>query len=442
MPISLADLGTRVAEAREEADVPGLTVAVLHGGRQVAAAAGVLNAETQVEARADSLFQIGSITKALTATLIMQLAEEGCLDLDAPVSPMIGSDVGRGSFSRVFTARHLMAHTSGLDGDLFVDTGRDEDALAKYAIVCGQLEFMCEPGRFYNYSNAGYAMLGRLAEIKRRAVYDDVLRDHVFGRIGAGRATTFVEEAVYRRTATGHVRDGEGRQVLAPSIRLPRSLGPAGFTAHCSVEDLIAFARAHLEGGSLLSSTSMADMRSPQVGLPDGTSWGLGWKIIPGVGGDFVGHDGGTIGQSASLWMSPAHGLAVAMCCNGGRGGLAWERIAYPIFREMCGDVPRAKVEAYAPAPRDLHLYEGCYDNAGVAVTIRAEADHLVVDVKQKQFAQPAMSFALQSIGGDRFRTTLGDDDNVVMAFMEPDARGVPGLFYAGRLHRRREASA
>ena len=64
-----------------------------------------------------------------------------------------------------------------------------------------------------------------------------------------------------------------------------------------------------------------------------------------------------------------------------------------------------------------------------------------MVDVEQKQLAQPAMSFALHSIGGDSFRTTLGDDDNVVMAFMEPDTNGAPQLFYAGRLHRRREES-
>jgi CubicO group peptidase (beta-lactamase class C family) len=275
----------------------------------------------------------------------------------------------------------------------------------------------------------------------RGASYDDALRDQILKCIGAGRATTFAEAAVFHRTATGHVRGEDGRQVLAPPIRLPRSLGPAGFTLHCSVEDLIAFARAHIDGGSLVSPEAAAEMRKPAIGLPDGTSWGLGWKIIPSADGDFVGHDGGTIGQSASLWMSPKHGLAVAMCCNGGRGGLAWERIAYPIFREVCGDVPRAKPQAHAPAPRALNLYEGRYDNAGVAVRIRAEADHLVVDVEQKQLSQPAMSFALHSIGSDRFRTTLGDDDNVVMAFMEPDANGVPQLFYAGRLHRRREES-
>src|SRR5580698_1082321 len=126
---SLANFDSTVAQARLESAAPGLTFAVLYKGEIISSAAGVLNVDTGVEARPDSLFQVGSITKSLTSTLAMQAMEEGILDIDAPVADYIGARVGRGPYSEKFTARQLMSHLSGLDGDLFLDVSRDNDAL-------------------------------------------------------------------------------------------------------------------------------------------------------------------------------------------------------------------------------------------------------------------------------------------------------------------------
>src|SRR4051812_18603028 len=102
----------RVHEARAKTDVPGIAFAVSLNGRTVSAASGVLNIDTGVEARPDSLFQVGSITKSLTATLVMQAADEGLLDIDAPITEYIHVPLGRGEYSGRFNARQLMSHTS------------------------------------------------------------------------------------------------------------------------------------------------------------------------------------------------------------------------------------------------------------------------------------------------------------------------------------------
>jgi CubicO group peptidase (beta-lactamase class C family) len=433
----LSRLEELVPRAKYESGAPGLSFAVLHEGQIVSAAAGVLSVDTGIEAKPDSLFQVGSITKSLTATLVMQAADEGMIDIDVPVTRYLGMRIGRGPFAETFTARQLMSHTSGLDGDLFLDSGRDDDALAKYMILCHQLDFLSEPGRYYNYSNAGYAVLGRLLEIVHGRVYDRVLQEFLFDRIAARRSTTMPELAAFRRTATGHTIGPEWNWITVPVTHLPRALGPAGLTLYSTAEELAAYAGAHFTGESLISRPAAETMRTPHVALPENASWGLGWKIIPGSNTNFVGHDGGTIGQVASLWTSPGHRLAVAMCTNGGLSRRAWEAVAYPVFREVCGEVPEVKLPECLPDPGDLTRYEGTYDNLGVVIVIKAEGDTLTAAVTQKFFSQPGTTFSMRPMSDHRFRVTLGDDDKVVMQFLDFDAEGRPELFYAGRLHRR-----
>ena len=437
---SLADFDAVVARAQAEAGIPGLTFAVLHQEKMISAAAGVLNLETHVEARPDSLFQIGSITKSLTSTLVMQAAEEGLIDIDAPIRSYLGIRVGHGPHADEFTARQLMSHTSGLDGDLFLDSGRDDDAIAKYMILCADLEFLVAPGRYYNYSNAGYAVLGRLLEIVRSKVYDRILDEYLFARIGAKRSTTMPEAAAFRRTSVGHGPGPNGKMGVVPLIHLPRALGPAGLSLYSTAEELIAYAKAHIAGGTLVSRKSAETMRKPHISLPENASWGLGWKIIESGKTTFVGHDGGTIGQVASLWTSPSHGLAIAMCANGGRTRKAWESVVYPIFREVCGDVPELHPPAFTTEPGDLSRYEGCYENSGVDMHVKATPDGLAVVAKQKFLSLPEVTFAMRPLGGDRFRATIGDDDKVVTAFLDPDFKGRPELFFAGRMHRRKRS--
>jgi hypothetical protein len=302
-------------------------------------------------------------------------------------------------------------------------------------VLCGELEFLAPPGRHYNYCNAGYAILGRLLEVVRGKTYDQVLRDHLLTPLGAARSTTFAEEAAFARTAVGHVAGPDGKPMLAPPIALARALGPAGFSLYSTVEDLIAFAQAHMAGEGPVSAGVAMAMRTPHAQLPD-AHWGLGWKLS-GDGMAFVGHDGGTIGQSAHLWTVPAQGLAIAMCANGGRSGRAWEELAYPIFREVCGQTPTPALPPDLSGPVDLTPFEGVFENLGVAVEIVAQDGGLRCVAVQRQIAMPDIVFSMRPLGEGRFRATIGDDDKVVTAFLEPGPDGRPEIFYAGRLHRR-----
>ncbi|WP_405149108.1 beta-lactamase family protein [Sphaerisporangium sp. NBC_01403] len=296
-------LRDRLPELSAENGVPGVAVAISAGGETVEAAAGVLSTATGVEATVDSVFQIGSVTKVLTATLVMQLVGEGQVDLDAQVRTYLPG-------FREATVRQLLCHTSGFEGDVFTDTGKGDDCLEKYVDLLADVPQVFEPGEMFSYNNAGYCVLGRIVEVVRGKPFDACMRDHLFTPLGMTQAANDPYEAIIHRAAVGHLGRTPSRLWA-----MARSNAPAGSMLAMTPRDLLAFARMHLADGTF------KNMRQPQVVLPDigwGTAWGLGWALYDLPGGLVFGHDGNTIGQSAVLRVDPGRDLAVAIFTNGG----------------------------------------------------------------------------------------------------------------------------
>ncbi|HEV2369057.1 MAG TPA: serine hydrolase domain-containing protein, partial [Acidimicrobiales bacterium] len=115
-----ATLPARLAELVERHGVVGAVVAVRQGDTVVEAASGLTNRRTGVEVTTDTLFQIGSISKVYTAALVLQLVDEGLVDLDATVQRYLPDFVtAQPPEAAGVTVRHLLTHTSGIDGDVF-----------------------------------------------------------------------------------------------------------------------------------------------------------------------------------------------------------------------------------------------------------------------------------------------------------------------------------
>ncbi len=336
-------LQDRLDQLREQHGVPAASVAVLRGEEIDAAASGILNLATGVEATADSLFQIGSITKVWTATLVMQLVDEGRIELDATVRRYLpGFRVADEEVSEAVTIRHLLTHTSGIDGDHFADTGRGEDALERYVETCAELPQVHPLGATMSYCNTGYTVLGRVLEAVTDTVWDDLLRARLVEPLELTHTATLPEDVLRFRAAIGHIQPPGQELRPAPAWGLPRTAGPAG--AICSTaRELLAFAELHLRDGlgpagkRLLSEESARAMREPQVEVPTGgigeseAHWGLGWSVYTWSGRTVVGHDGGTIGQAAFLRVVPDSGAAVALLTNGGD--------PFGLYRDLCGEL-------------------------------------------------------------------------------------------------------
>src|SRR3954466_9572919 len=166
-------LDEHVASLLEKYDVPGAAWAVLHDGEVVDGAAGVLSKATGVEATADSVFQIGSVTKLWTSSLVMQLVDEGQVDLDALVRTYLPEfRLADEDAAAAITVRHLLTHTAGFEGDIFTDTGVGDDCVEKLVTLLRDVPQLFPPGSMWSYNNAGFTVLGRLVEVLREKPYD------------------------------------------------------------------------------------------------------------------------------------------------------------------------------------------------------------------------------------------------------------------------------
>jgi CubicO group peptidase (beta-lactamase class C family) len=378
----------RLAELAERHHVPGATLGILRmaadgGEDEVAEAAyGLLNLRTGVETTTDSLFQLGSISKVWTATLVMQLVDEGKLHLDAPLGEVMPElRLGDPGVTAKLTMRHLLTHTSGIDGDIFTDTGRGDDCLEKYAAALAEAAQNHPLEATWSYCNSGYSLAGRVVEKLTGGTWDAAVKQRLVSPLGLTQTVTLPEDVLLYRAAMGHLTD-EGEQVPAPVWGIPRSAGPAGAIV-ATVADLLLFARMHLNGGvavdgtRVLSAESAAAMAAHQVELPDkhtlGDSWGLGWERAGWDGHRLIGHDGNTIGQASFLRILPEQGLAVTLLTNGGNGAKLYEQLYREIFAELAGvPVPHPLGPPDEPVHVDVTPYLGVYERASIRQEVLA----------------------------------------------------------------------
>ena len=389
---NLSELGawleSRLPALLAEHQVPGASVAIYAGGEIVDHAAGVLNKATGVEADVDSLFQIGSITKVWTATLAMQLVDEGALDLDEPVRKYLPEFVlGDADAAARITVRQLMCHTAGFEGDIFTDTGRGADCVEKYVATLGDVPQLFPPGEMFSYNNAAFCVLGRVIEVLRGKSYGDCLAEHLFTPLGLTHAAASPYEAILFRAALGHVTPKPGADPEpAPIWALAPSNAPAGSMLAMRPRDLVTFAGMHLRDGEgpdgtrVLSAESARAMRERRVELPDlglmGDAWGLGWSLFDWPGGAVVGHDGGTIGQSAFLRVAPEHGVAVALLTNGGDPIPVYTEVLGHVLRELAGiELPAPPVPDPAAPRVDATRYVGEYSSSVADIVVSQDDD-------------------------------------------------------------------
>jgi dipeptidyl aminopeptidase/acylaminoacyl peptidase/CubicO group peptidase (beta-lactamase class C family) len=369
--------------------VPGATLGILRLGEEpVYAHHGILNVRTGIETTDDSVFQIGSMGKVWTASVVMRLVDEGKLDLDAPIVDYVpefsSSDA---EVTRTVTMRHLLSHTSGIDGDVFTDTGRGDDTLEKYVALLDGVAQNHPLGATMSYCNSGFVLAGRVIEKITGTSWDQAMRDLLFAPLGLTHSSTLPEEAIMFRAASGHTVVGDDGPVLAPAWMLPRSMGPAGLI-NSTTADVLAFARMHLTGGlaadgtRVLSEESVRRMQQHEVDVPDpysiGDSWGIGWIRFDWDGRELVGHDGNTIGQSSFLRILLDEGVAVTLLANGGNTRDLYDALFGEIFAEVADvRVPAGLVPPEEPFTADFSEFEGIYDRAGVRTEIFRDDDGL-----------------------------------------------------------------
>lgn len=460
MSLTQSDLEKKLTELIDQHRVPGAQLAVLDGDTITEVAAGVLSIRTECPVSTDALFLPGSIGKLYTATLVLMLADEGKIDLDQPVKSYLTGFEVRDTHARdTVTVRDLLRHTSGFDGDVFIDTGRGDDALPRYMDEIRDLPQIAEPGRIWSYSNSGYSILGRLVEVVGGAVFETALRERLFEPLGLESTVAFAEEVIGHPNSVGHVPNPENPESLmvSPQWGLYRSCGPMGASVVASAGDVLRFVKLHLDGGlaadgtRLLSAAIVEAAQQPQIDLVDdtvlGESWGLGWIVDHFGDVKVIGHDGNSLGQNAFMRVAPEHGFGFCLQTNVESAMLMYRELADWLFEQRLGVTLRqdpAALESQVVA--DPSRYVGTYSREGVALEVaEAEDGSLVASfmITRAELGDmpPMNDLPLVAVErDDSFLLELPIADAALLAvFFNPvDESAAPTyLHFGGRAHKR-----
>jgi CubicO group peptidase (beta-lactamase class C family) len=430
-----------VHESMEDLGVPGVAVGIAHGGDEEVAGFGVTSLENPLLVDADTLFQIGSITKTFTAVAAMKLVEAGRISLDAPVREYLGDlRLADEDAARAVTMRHLLSHTGGWVGDYFPATGTGDDALANVVAQLDQVEQLTPFGELWSYNNAGFYIAGRVIEVVTGRPYESALRELVLDPLGLQHSFFFPADVITYRFAVGHGRD----KAVSRSWYLGRPSAAVGGLVS-SVKELLRYARVQWEPGEFLSAESLAEMRRPhaEIGRSMGDAVGLGWYLVEHAGHAFVSHGGATSGQQARLLVAPEDRFALAVLTNHDDGGALAGRVEREVMRALLGVEPAADTHL-EPTAAELASYAGEYDSALWLASLGVSDGALVLGLRPKPGFPSPDSPARP--GPPPSRLAFSDRDAVVA--LDPPLAGSRGDFlrgadgeiawfrWGGRLHR------
>jgi CubicO group peptidase (beta-lactamase class C family) len=301
--------------------ISGAVALVAHDGRVVClTAAGKADLEHDTPMETDSIFRIMSMTKPITATAVMILAEEGKLSIDDPVEKYIPAfahaNLKDGAPVRGLTIRHLLTHTSGLGGEQLC-----EKTLEATAEMLATRPFDFQPGERWQYGPS-VNVCGRIVEVVSGQPFEDFLAERIIQPLGMKDTTFYPTPEQCRRVAVSYVQGSGGK--LAPATGL--AIDKPGVTApspsgglYSTAEDMFRFYQMILNGGEsdghrIVSPESVRAMTTVQTGdfetgFTPGNGWGLGWCIVrepQGVTGMLspgtFGH-GGWLGTQG--WVDP-----------------------------------------------------------------------------------------------------------------------------------------
>jgi CubicO group peptidase (beta-lactamase class C family) len=335
-----------IVEHMRRLHVPGVAIGIVDGEAEHTAGFGVTSIEHPLAVDADTLFQIGSTTKTVTGTIAMRLAEQGQLDLDAPVRIYLPElRLADERVAATVTLRHLFNHTGGWAGDYFEDLGSGDDALARIVAQLVDLPQLTPLGAVWSYNNAGFYLAGRVLEVVAGKPYEALARELVLDPLGMHMSFFFAADAISHRVAIGHDNHFEAGQPPVTVAR-PWALARAAHAAGgiCStVRDQLRYARFHMgdgtaaDGTRLLTPESLAEMQAPRVPAADGQFFGVTWFLNEIEGLKIVRHGGATNGQLSAFLMAPARRFAITILTNADRGGELNQLIVKLALREFLG---------------------------------------------------------------------------------------------------------
>lgn len=440
------DLATFVTATGPEFGIPGVAVGVWADGREASACHGVTSVDNPLPVTADTLFELGSITKTYTATALMCLVAEGRVELDAPVRRYVPELVLADERAAAeVTVGQLLNHTSGLDWAALVDTGDGDDALAAHAAQLAGLKLIAPPGARASYSQAGYNLAGRVIEKVTGLTYERAVAELLLAPLGLAESFFHPGDVLTRRFAVGHNPGDDGNLAVASGWKRWRANNPGGGLMS-SVADQIRWARFHLDGdASVLPTETLYGMRTSTVELRGSTlgdAFGICWFLREVDGVRTIGHGGSAHGQFAELLIVPERDFAVVSLTNAGPGGIPFNQaVVRWALAHYLGVVDRDP-EPLPHEPARAREVAGQYESDAMILLVEADEVAMRLTVGIKPEIRAAADTEMPPDYPPAAMGLLPDDGYIITeggltgqrGFFARDERGaVVGLDLAGR---------
>lgn len=330
---SNAEIEKRLMEICKQHKLPGIAMAAFDAeGNWVEAAVGIRNVKMPAPVTLQDRWHLGSCTKAMTASLAAMLVDEGTWHWEMTLPelfPDLAASMQPGWEKT--TLEQLLSHYGGAPANL------DENGLWKALWQRNtrppteQRSYLARelltrqkpsstPGTQYQYSNAGYALIGHAMELRLGRSWEQLMIERLgtplkMTSLGFGSPASFAPDQ-----PSGHTVDSAGRITAdppGPSADNPAAIGPAG-AAHCSIRDYLRFAFWQTKGAtgqpSLITAQSFRKLHTPFKG----STYAAGWIVTsrPWSGGDALTHSGSNHAFYSTIWLAPKKNFGVVVCTN------------------------------------------------------------------------------------------------------------------------------
>jgi CubicO group peptidase (beta-lactamase class C family) len=430
----LAHLASELEQERQRQHVPGMAVAVVRGDRVIFARGfGVRDLTTQEGVTPETLFAIGSSTKAFTATAVGMVVDEGKLSWDDPLSrhvPSLNLQVVAAAGEQV-TVRDALSHRTGFPrmSVLWASGTLSRDEMFQHASRATPTAALRDE---LQYNNVIYTGGGEAGARAAGTTWEELVRTRILVPLGMQR--TYVSSREAEKTgalATGYTWYEDQNRHQRENLRDIASVAPAG-SIHSSVTDMTAWLRFQLGKGAfggkrLIQEATLAETRTKQIPIHGLGGYGLGWFVRDWNGQPFIEHGGNIDGFSASVGFLPDSDIGYVYLCNT-TASLLQSQVGPMVFDAMLGDAHRRNdQQAGQPQAEDPQPYLGVflasfgpYQEAPFRVFLKQ--GELAVDV-------PKLGVFELTPPDDKGRRQFKTETAVAVSFRRDDAGKVVAMY-------------
>jgi CubicO group peptidase (beta-lactamase class C family) len=299
---ALAELDTLIPALMDSGEVTGLSIAITADtGIVWSGGFGIRNSDTRESVEANSVFEAASLSKPVFAYAVLQLVDQGVLDLDTPIADYFEYDaITHDERYRLITPRMVLTHSPGFPN---------------WRPRGGQLTIDREPGTEFSYSGEGFVYLQLAVMNLMGEPLDQLVRRFVFEPLGMTSSSYLWQDPFEDVVSMPHGSDGAVLRKNRPTS----GRGNAAASLHTTAPDYARFIMAVMNGARLRDSTAVA-MLTPQIDVDSGVTWGLGIGLQDNAAGRAFWHWGDNTGYKAYTVSYPEHGVGVVWFTNSENG--------------------------------------------------------------------------------------------------------------------------